>query len=263
MKLKLAIIIICSLLLGGCSLSPKKSGLEVISYPPAKVFINNKEVGTTPYKNINLKPGSVEVRLESNNQKWSKKIDLQNNINTVIDWEFGIDSKSSGGYVLFLEKTGDSKKAGLLVNATPDKASIKIDNEIKGYSPQRISDIGEGDRQLTLSFPGRKNLDVFMKAINGYQLVIEGVLAEEEIAEEETEIVPTPSIGSKSQVVILETETGFLRVRDEASNNGKEIDRVKPKEKYELVKEENEWFLINMGEGETGWISTKYAEKTE
>ena len=63
-----------------------------MSYPTAKVYINNKEMGSTPYKNLDLKPGENEVKLVAGIREWKKTIDLQNNINTVIDWQFGDDA---------------------------------------------------------------------------------------------------------------------------------------------------------------------------
>jgi uncharacterized protein YgiM (DUF1202 family) len=265
MKIRLLIIIIASLALGGCSLVPKKSGLEIMSYPPAKVYINNKEAGMTPYKNNNLQPGKVDISLKTETNQWSKVIELQNNINTVINWEFGKEEKDSGGYILYLEKTGDGKKAGLMVNAIPDKAAIAVDNEIKGFSPQRFNDISEGDRQLTLSFPGRKNLNVFMKAINGYQLVIEANLAEDlETIEPVVEVKPSPTIGQQiKQVTIKETETGWLRVRSEPSSSGSEVGLVNPGEKYPLLEESTDWYKIDLGNNKSGWVSAKYASKVE
>ncbi|MDD4785380.1 MAG: PEGA domain-containing protein, partial [Candidatus Shapirobacteria bacterium] len=175
---KIFILILASFFLSGCSLSPKKSGLEIMSFPIAKVYINNKEVGVTPYKNMSLKPGENEIKLIAENKEWKRKIDLQNNINTVIDWQFGDNSSQNSGYILYLEKTGD-KKTSLLVNSDPDKATITVDGQVKGVSPIKVNDIGQGDRQLSISFPGYKEINVFMKAINGYQLVVNAKLASE------------------------------------------------------------------------------------
>ena len=59
------ILIMASFFLSSCGFSPKKSGLEIMSFPVAKVYLNNKEVGITPYKNMNLKPGENEIKLIS------------------------------------------------------------------------------------------------------------------------------------------------------------------------------------------------------
>lgn len=257
--LKKAILIIgCGLLFGGCSLAPKKSGVEIMSYPPAKVYIDGKEMGMTPYKNNELKPGEVEIKLATNDKTWTKKIELHNNINTVIDWELSGEEKEFGGYILYMEKTGD-KNAGLLVNTVPEKAAVQIEGEIKGFSPTRINDIGEGDKQVTLSFPGYKSLNVFIKSVLGYQIVIEGKLIEEKgVSEEKKEEVLQSRI--EKEVVIKETETGWLRVREASSSAAVEVAKVKPGDKYKLIEETVDWYKIAVESSKSGWVSTKYAE---
>jgi len=247
--------------LSGCGLQ-KKAGVEVMSYPPAKVFVNGKDAGTTPYKNTSLAPGETEIRLETGDATWTKKIKLKSNISTVIDWELNKNEEKSGGYVLYMEKTGDSEKAGLMVTSVPDKAAIAIDEEIKGYAPIRLSDIGEGEKQISLSFPGYKTIDIFAKATKGYQLIIEAELKSgEEIAPEPTltiSIEPTKTLIKK--VMIKPTETGWLKVRAEPSSAGAEMARVNPGEEYEFIEEKTGWYNIKLKDGKTGWISAKYAE---
>lgn len=269
MRLKLTLLlIISSISLSGCSLVARKSAIEINSYPVAKVFLDGKEMGMTPYKNRSLLPQEVEVKLVTNDKEWSKKIKLQNNISTVVDWEFGEDNESSGGYVLYLEKTGDKNKAGIMINTTPGKSTVVIDNEVKGLSPIRISNIGEGDKHLALSFPNHKTIDIFMKSVLEYQLVVDAVLPEEKITiepeEERTESITT-EIGNISAVSIKikETETGWLRVRESSSSAAREVGRVTPGESYPMIDENTEWYKIEIGEGKNGWISAKYAEKSE
>ena len=267
-KMSLGLLVLCScLFLGGCSLSNKKSAVEIDSYPVAKVFINGKEMGLTPYRNRNLTPGEIDVRLEANGKNWSRQIKLQNNISTVVDWEFGVDDNKSGGYILYLEKTGDKNKAGLLANTVPSKSTILIDNEVKGMSPIRISDIGQGDRHIALSYPGHKTIDVFAKSLKGYQLIVEATLAEETV-ETKDEVVENTNpdlVAAPEQktVKIKETETGWLRVREASSSAAKEVEKVNPGAKYHLVEESTDWYKIDLGNGKNGWISSSYAEKIE
>ena len=249
------------LFLSGCGLQ-KKAGVEVMSYPPAKVFINGKDAGTTPYKNISLASGEVEIRLEAGEVMWSKKIKLKSNISTVIDWELNKEEEKNGGYVLYMEKTGDNDKAGLMVTSVPDKAAIAIDEEIKGYTPVRLSDIGEGEKQISLSFPGYKTIDVFAKATRGYQLIIEAKLKNgEELAVEPTLTTSVePTKASIKKVMIKPTETGWLKVRTEPSSVATEMARINPGEEYEFIEEKMGWYNIKLKDGKTGWISAKYAE---
>ena len=261
------IIFISGLFLGGCSLSNKKSAVEINSYPVAKVFIDGKEMGLTPYRNRSLSPGEIDLKLEANGKSWTKKIKLQNNISTVVDWEFGDSDETSGGYVLYLEKTGDKKNAGLMVNTSPNKCTVTVDNEVKGLSPIRIADIGEGDRHLALSFPAHKTLDVFMKSLKEYQLVVDAVLAEDkvevaqdEVKEENPDLVTAPTA---VKIKIKETETGWLRVRESSSSAAKEVAKVNPGATYTMLEESKDWYKIDLGNGQVGWISTTYGEKSE
>jgi uncharacterized protein YgiM (DUF1202 family) len=58
----------------------------------------------------------------------------------------------------------------------------------------------------------------------------------------------------------LQTPTGFLRVRDQASLGGAEIGQVKPGETYTLLDEQSGWYKIKFNNKE-GWISSQYAQK--
>ncbi|MBU3935449.1 SH3 domain-containing protein [Patescibacteria group bacterium] len=264
---KLLVVVLAGFFLGGCSLSPKKSGVEIMSQPTAKVFIDGKEAGMTPYKNLSLKPGTVEIKLVAREREWKRTLELKNNVSTVIDWNFGSEEKESGGYLLYMEETGNEKKSGLMVSSQPDRASVKIEGEVRGHTPMRLDEMGEGDKQINISFPGYKQLDVFVKAVAGYQMVIEAkmgvekvMVTEENVLEEEIKTA-METVSNKGKVRIKETETGWLRVREASSSGSREIAKVIPKEEYELLDEGADWYKIDLGEKGQGWISTKYAEK--
>lgn len=266
---KFLILILASVFLSGCTLGTKKSGLEITSFPVAKVYINGKEMGITPYKNMGLKPGENEIKLVADDKEWKRKVDLQNNISTIVNWQFGETTDEDNGYVLSLEKTG-SKKAALMVNTSPDKTTVNVDGQVRGISPIKIGDINEGDRQLSISFRGYKDLNVFVKAINEYQLVINAKLAVEkanidQIVTTETQATDSADLGpaiAQSKILIKETETGWLRVRELNSNVSKEVTKVKPGESYVLLDEKDGWYKIDLGNGKSGWVSTTYGEKS-
>lgn len=273
MKFRIMGIIFVSCLLSGCSLSIRKSGIEIVSFPSAKVFIDDKDAGMTPYNNKSIKPGEVKVKLVSGNDEWLKVVHVENGASTVINREFGKDANANGGYVLYFESTGDKNKSALLISTKPDRATIKIDDEVRGLSPLRIDNLSSGDKKLMISFPGYKNINSFVKFVNGYQLVVEADLAKEEVINipdivEPTQVPPV-SIGGSSPLAVLTmltiktTETGWLRVRDSASTEGIEVAKVKPNEKYSLLDEKDGWYKIDLGSGKTGWISAKYADKNK
>ncbi|HOZ80736.1 MAG TPA: PEGA domain-containing protein [Candidatus Woesebacteria bacterium] len=254
---KFGLIVLTSLLLSGCSLLPEKAGVELLSYPTAKVFIDNKEAGITPYRNNNLKPGKISVKLQAEGMEWKGEIKLINGTNTVVERDLNKNNNDSGGYVLNLEKNGDNKKSGLIVVSNPDRASVSIDGEMKGMTPLMIDDIGEGDKQIIISFPMYKKITVFGKGIPGYQSVITADLVKETEVEEVEKVVEKPII---NKIKIKQTETGWLRVRSTPDSNGSEIGRVKPGEEYQILETRDEWYKITLDGEKIGWVSAKYVD---
>jgi len=253
------------IILSGCSLLPQKAGIEIMSYPTAKVIIDGKDAGMTPYRNNSMKPGSAEIKLSTNEVSWTKKIELINGVNTVIDREIGKTEKENSGYLLTLESTGDKNKTGLMINAIPDKATVSINGEILGRTPLRIEEIGEGEKQVSISLPRHKTIIVLVRAIRGYQVVIEADLKEEipvnieRKTDEEISSQPSSNL-IKRTIKIKETETGWLRVRGQPNGQSAEIGRVNPGVVYEVLDERDGYYEIEIGSEKTGWILAKYAE---
>ncbi len=72
-------------------------------------------------------------------------------------------------------------------------------------------------------------------------------------------VTEEPSLGSpkKEKVIIKETGTGWLRVR--STPGGSEIGRVNPGEEFYLLDKKDGWVLIELSDGQKGWVSSKYA----
>ena len=75
------------------------------------------------------------------------------------------------------------------------------------------------------------------------------------------ESTPSASTKTKSLVVIGDTPTGFLRVREEPSTNASEAAQVKPRDKFTLLDEDAGWYKIEYVKGKEGWVSSQYATK--
>jgi len=251
----MVVVFLSSLFLGACGVD--KSGVEIVSKPIAKVYINGKESGMTPYKNNTLKPGEIEIKLDDRfGNYWERKIKLESNVTSVINWSF--DGVKDSGYILSMEKTG--KDGSILVNSNPGGAMIYVDGELKINTPAKIENIDEGDKKLAISFPGYKNINLIIKVVKGYQLIVDTKLEKEERVENVYNISPIPARQLGSKIKIKETETGWLRVRSEANNGGTELGRALPGETYELISEVNGWYQIKFA-NKNGWVSAKYAEK--
>ena len=77
----------------------------------------------------------------------------------------------------------------------------------------------------------------------------------------EEEIENKDLIETVPKVKIKETETGWLKVREASSSASREIKRVNPGETYDLILQDGDWTKIDLGNNQTGWVSSKYVEK--
>ena len=63
-------------------------------------------------------------------------------------------------------------------------------------------------------------------------------------------------------VKINDTPTGFLRVRFDATTSASEVARLNPGVKVPFLDEKSGWFKVEYETGKEGWISSRYAERT-
>ncbi len=83
-----------------------------------------------------------------------------------------------------------------------------------------------------------------------------------------TSTVPATSsdemlVETTKSVIIQETETGWLRVRQGPGTNYPEIDRVYPGESYPQLEKINNWVKIETSSQNKGWIYLKYTKEYE
>ena len=268
--MKIGLLLLLVWFIGGCQLKPQKSEIEIITDPTAKIYIDNVEMGTTStiYKNSDLKPGEIELKLEpeeTNLTAWSYKLKLNNLTTTVVSRKFDEEDRYSSGYVMYLEEIGENEEPTLVINSKPADASIKIDGMIMGRTPTKIEKMVEGDRQVVISYPGYENQTLFVKMRKGYQVVVDVWLAmtKIEIPEMEEEVAISQNVNIK-KVKIKETGTGWLRVRDVPSTQGREVAKVDVGSEYEMIEgDETDWYQIKVDEEISGWISAEYAEIVE
>lgn len=257
------------ILLGGVGfflrgrLSPAQAGLQIETKPEAQVYVNGQSVGVTPYEGTHA-PGEITLRLIPNATNgplspWETKLALTQGIQTVVKRDFGETDRASAGEILSFEKITGSQ-AALTVVSFPDASSVKLDGQIKGFTPARIESVTAGEHEIVVSAPGFIERTILARVVPGHRLTVFAKLAE-------SQEQPQPQVQEElePQVEILQTPTGFLRVRKEASTSSEEVGRVDPGKKYPYI-EENEdasWFKIEYEEGKQGWISAQYAKKVE
>lgn len=284
------IILIVRLVRSG---APKYGVLKISSNPAATVFLDNKNIGRTPYEDKVL-IGEYTIKLipETTVQTlipWQGKIRVSENLLTYVNRDLSDSELSAAGEILWLEKIS-SNQSEISVTTVPDGGNVILDEQVRGVTPVAIPDISAGDHTLTITSPGFFSRTLKIKNTGGYKLnaAVQLGLAPGGIVQTptptETAATPTPSAGvtgsltptpskaasgsataipPRPYVTIRDTPTGFLRVREEPQTSADEIGRVSPGERYALLASEAGWYKIKFDGSKEGWISGQYADKVE
>lgn len=251
-----------------------KGALQVTSVPQSKVYLDSKLIGTTPFCACELPQmlsvGDYAVKLvpiEGNFRPFEEKITINKATLTVVDRAFA-DNGESDGSIIGLLPLNSKKDVEALVISLPDKANVFLDNNPVGVTPLLLKQVSESDHDLRVTRDGYKDKSLKIKTASGFKLSVLmflGVnpdLSNTPVAS--SQAIPSLTV-AVPKVLILNTPTGFLRVRESNSISSSEIAKVKPGETYELVTEKEGWFEIKLnsptGEGRKGWISSTYAVK--
>lgn len=251
-----------------------KAGLQVKSEPAASVFLDSRFLGRTPFDD-RIEPGEYTLKLipestATTAASWQGKVVLRPNILTFVNRELGTSDLTSSGEIISLERLS-GKETEISIVTIPEGAAVKIDGEDKGVAPLLLRNIEPGEHEVVVFSAGFASKSVKVKTISGFKLVLNiqlAVTGEGKETEKESTSVSEEMKTSdektlaKPYVEILDTPTGWLRVRSEPSTSASEAGRVKPQEKYPLLDEKAGWYKIKTDSVE-GWISGSYAKKYE
>lgn len=283
---KFLLVITASIFLGGCTIQDlfvkAPAGLDITSAPQATVFINDQNRGETPFSDKDLKPGSYSIKLVpvgENLAPYETKIELTAKASTIIHRTFAQSEIDSSGHILQLQED-PSGGTYLSVISDPDNVNISIDDVPSGFTPLSKLPVTPGAHSLHATSPGFSEQTLPLNAAPGYNLIVSFKLAGQTItltpppsptptsldpSDATSSASPSPTSSSRTStmekpyVVIGETETGWLRVRKEASGASDEIGKVNAGEQLKYLGESTElgWFKIEF-EGEVGWVSGRY-----
>ncbi len=246
-----------------------KGALQVTSLPKSDVYLNGKLIGQTPLCKCELpemlSSGDYTLKLvpkEGGFSPFEQKVTIGKSVLSVVDRTFGKDAQDSGS-TISLTPLSEKKEIQVLVLSFPEGAEVLVDNNLSGVTPLLLKNLTESDHEVTLKKQGYQLKTLRVRTIPGYKLTALGFLgldANPLPAQPSSSPSATPSPQIK-KVTILNTPTGFLRVRESSSLNSGEIGRVNPGESYELLSETDNWFEIKLEDGKTGFISSQYAKK--
>ncbi len=282
---------------------PKFGELRVDSQTPTTIFLDNKNIGKTPYKD-KIASGDYSLKLVADSTttqlaSWQGKITVGKNLLTFVNANLGDRDLTTAIDIVWLEKI-TSKQSELSVTTGPDGATILVDDVSRGVTPLSVNDLTAGDHSISITNIGFLTRSIKIKTTAGYRVIANLKLAlsgsgdvatlsdtsiatssaslesttPSEKATPSGKLSPTPSVRvtgtpstkkdpEKPFVIIKDTPTGFLRVRIEPSTSATESGRVNPGEKYHVTDTKSGWYEISFEEKKSGWISGQYAEKVE
>jgi uncharacterized protein YgiM (DUF1202 family) len=263
------------------------SGLQVIANgSEADIYLNNEKIGKTPYEDEKRHPGEYVLRLVPVNRKmksWSRKIVLTTGAMTTVERYFSEDGKRDGGLIVYLQSI-DDKMAQVEVITDPDEATVYFNKENKGKTPVTIYDVPAANQEIIIKKTGYEDKIHKVDSVSSfklsllYDLILEkpvpvkktlGLTATES-AKITTTLTPTkkpainstPSAAISDKIIeIIETGTGWLRVRMTPSTEASEAAKVNVSDQFVIQSEENGWIKIEYEKGKFGWVSGEYVKK--
>jgi hypothetical protein len=228
------------------------------------VYINNEQVGKTPYTGefsakeviVKLVPESFDKPLSP----FETKVTLEAGIKTIVRRKFGEREEQSAGEVISFEK-GDPKNTSIAVVTIPDAAKVNLDSKFIDVSPLKADDITSGNHQIVVSAEGYLERSFIVRAEPGFNMTVIVTLAKDINYSPIQNTTEEPVIESPTYIKILDTPTGFLRVRSQPASSADEVGRVTPGKVYQLEEPDQKdgWYNIQYEEGKQGWISSEYA----
>ncbi len=296
MKHLLAIITF-SILFSACSLpflNNSNAGVQITSSPQAEVFIDSTSFGQTPVIQDNLKAGLHSIKVISTQGSltpWEGQVMFYPGVVTVINRELVADPTQATGYSLSYEKIKNKNTAQINITTTQPNIAVTIDGTPAGFTPLDNNSTSAGPHSFLLSSPGFQDKNIKAQVRKGYKLIIQADLAGQVIllatstpspqASPSGQLTPSPTpnpalittlpkqaspSASKPYVEILNTPTGFLRVRSKpkvTSNPSNEVAKVNPKDRFPYLDSDNGWYQIEYLPNKKGWVSATYAKLVE
>lgn len=234
----------------------ERAGVSIESTPKGSVSVNGVDLGVTPVSIDSLSPGFslVEIKTTINGKEvgWRGNVPLNEGVITVVNRELSENTATASGEVISLEKG-----QGVLVISTPSEALLAVDGVERGKTPIEL-DLEPGSHVFTLTRASYLARSIKANVLQDRKLVISTDLSLDQA--DLTKIEAKPLMESR-MVEILQTPTGFLRVRSGANTGSTEIGRVDTGEKLYLLEEVGSWYKVRMSDSKEGYISASYAKK--
>ncbi len=254
--------------------------LRIISDPVgASVYIDNTEIGQTPYTSSKLTEGDYDIRVESVGYEPQRaRIRIQKGYTSNISvklFPMPVPSKVSqfeGSDGLF-DVSSDNNE---IVSDTETWVKALIYwNQTRGINIEGVGMNKELIFDYYVDYKGnifddRGDLVMEPETFEGFADVDKGAFLgrisdgpglTEAAKESLTKISAVTVSGAKETMVkILPTGLGWLRVRSEPSTGAAELAKVDEGNEYVLLEDGVEWVRIKVSDTVEGWVSKAYVE---
>ncbi|EKE00222.1 MAG: Amylopullulanase, GH57 family [uncultured bacterium] len=259
-----------------------QSVLNVTSEPvDAGVFIDNTEVGKTPYSSSTLTPGEYDLRVSlSGYEDQTARIKIQKGYNLNVAVKL-FPQPTPAKVNAFEGSTSlyDGSSANSVVTSDLENwaKAVYYWNKTRGINVAELGVNKEPIFDFFLDYQGNMYTKEGVAIVNpsGYELIKDAKkglylgktadgagLSEQAKATYETFTKGTYITGSKT-ATIKDTGLGWLRVRDIAGLTGKEIAKVDVGKVYTVLEEQPEWIKIKVSETISGWVSKTYVQLSQ
>lgn len=172
-----------------------KGALQVTATPDSTVYLNGKQVGSTPLCKCEgtnmLETGEYTLRLvpkDNNLLPYEEKIMINRALLTVVDRKFGSQATSEGS-IISLTELSDKTKTEILVLSLPEGAEVFLDNEPVGVTPLTLPDVTASKHELKLRKDGYREKSIPILTTAGYKLQATIYLG----IDDSIQISPTPT----------------------------------------------------------------------
>ncbi len=246
-----------------------KGGLQVTSVPQSQVYLDGKLIGKTPLCKCEradmISVGDHVVKLVPAGTAFlpfEAKVTIYKSVLTVLDRTFG-NGASSAGSVITLTPLADKNATQFFIISFPDKAQVLLDGSPVGVTPLLLKSITASDHEMTLKKDGYKDKVIRVRAAKGYKLssIVFMGISDEIVTASASAVASSSAAPSVVKILILDTPTGFLNVRESASLGGSIIQKVNPGDSFDLISEQTGWYEIKLTDGKIGWVNSQYASK--
>lgn len=269
LKRALSILLICAiitslaLILKVLFFSPKTQvgSLQINSIPKTVVFINDKEVGQTPISQEKISPGEYKIKLVTTKNYWETTVPVISGGLTFVSREIGENVQDSAGQILTVEKIPVTNKCEVIVVADPGESVLAIDGLEKGKATAIFKDLICGERILVVSAPGYSSQVIASKLTAGFRLNAIVKLRRSNYLPPRD--IPTASLSANitpvasQSATVLDTPTGFLRIRTASDSSALEIGRVNSGQAVSVLEKGADWVKIKFNDAE-GWAAANY-----